>query len=105
MIFFCDEFLTFFKKNWKKNSIKNLLFKILFAKRYSLKFVKNHHNCPQYEKVFKIFYFHILSIAIFGKIYLYGWSPFEEHHNFFKNYCLIGLIQNNKNTSIGFGSP
>ncbi len=24
------------------------------------------HNCPQYERVFKIFYFYILSIAKFG---------------------------------------
>ncbi len=32
---------------------------------FNLKVAKNHHNSPQYEKVLKNLYFHILSIAKF----------------------------------------
>jgi hypothetical protein len=32
MIFFCDEFLTFFKKKLKKKSIKKFLFKYFLQK-------------------------------------------------------------------------
>jgi hypothetical protein len=32
---------------------------------------KNRHNCLQYEKALKIFYFHILNVAKFGYVHLW----------------------------------
>jgi hypothetical protein len=34
----------------------------------SPKIAKSQHNCLEYERVFKIFHFHILNIAEFGYI-------------------------------------
>jgi hypothetical protein len=40
----------------------------------NLKTIKNCHNCVQYERVLKIFYFHILNIVKFlAKLYTHGW--------------------------------
>jgi hypothetical protein len=46
--------------------------------------------CVQYEKMLKVFYFHILNIEKFG-YYFYVWLPLDQHTIFFiKN---IGLLQ------------
>jgi hypothetical protein len=61
----------------KKIILWNLKFKIfyhtfLFINTKNGKtYLKVCHNCLQYEKVFKILYFHILNIVKFGKIYLW----------------------------------
>ncbi len=49
-------FVTIFKKKIFHEKNENLFKKI----------TKNHHSYLQYEKVFKILYFHILNITKFG---------------------------------------
>jgi len=59
-----------FSKNIFKNEYfvtNSLFFGENFVKFfYKFKVFKNHNNCLQYEKVFKVLYFHILNITKFS---------------------------------------
>jgi hypothetical protein len=75
-------FSYFAKKiSWRKEYyFTNSLFKKKIIDFFIKKIIKVCHNCVQYERVPKIFYFHILNIAKFGYIYTHGWSSLEQHH-------------------------
>jgi len=61
------------------------LLEFSFPKKNSLQIYKNHHNCLQYERVLKNFYFHILNIAKFGQIYLWTIAIWETSKNLEKD--------------------
>jgi hypothetical protein len=65
----CGELLPFFphKKNFGKKLCCKFLLCFLGEKKNHPIFILflNHHNRLQYERVFKIFYFHIANIAKF----------------------------------------
>jgi hypothetical protein len=58
--FFCGKISPFCKNNLEKEYFVTISY---FLKKTPKK--KKNHNCLQYQKVLKIFYFHILNISKF----------------------------------------
>jgi hypothetical protein len=65
--FFCGKSFSFCER--RIFHCKFPFFKEKNAKKGINIFVKFCHTCLQYEKVLKIFFFHILNIANFGSMY------------------------------------
>ncbi len=83
--------------------------KIIEEEIFSLKFSDLQinffcHNCLQYGCVLKMFYFHILNIAKFGK-YTYGWKPLDHQHRIEKKILIHTqvLLQLCSSSPITFG--
>jgi hypothetical protein len=68
------------------SQIPYYLGKILSIFFIQFKVLKNHHNCLQYEKVFKVLYFHILNLAK----YTYRLSSLDQHHKIEKKEKTLG---------------
>jgi hypothetical protein len=60
----CGDFFPFSEKYFEKeDAIKISLKFLILKKNFKIKITQNRCNCLQYERVFKIVYFHILYTA------------------------------------------
>jgi len=67
--FFLADFSQFVKNISKKHILSQIPYFCQKVSRFLFiykKLQKNRHNCLQYKRVLKIFYFHTLTIAKFG---------------------------------------